>query len=173
MAEIIGGGPKSHTRGKKKAWKRPRLPIRIDMTPMVDVAFLLLIFFMVTTVFRLPQAMEINLPPEELEENTVDVKESRVLNFRVNNANQLFYNVGNEIPKLISWDSLSAKINERKNIPGIGTNLVIVGKLQPQAPFASMVNLLDQFQVDSVTRYSIGKWEAFDDSVMALAIMEK
>ena len=32
------------------------------MTPMVDVAFLLLIFFMVTTVFRRPQAMEVNLP---------------------------------------------------------------------------------------------------------------
>jgi biopolymer transport protein ExbD len=38
--------------------------VRIDMTPMVDVAFLLLIFFMVTTVFRTPQALEINLPPD-------------------------------------------------------------------------------------------------------------
>ena len=41
-----------------------RVGIRIDMTPLVDVAFLLLIFFMVTTVFRTPQALEINLPPD-------------------------------------------------------------------------------------------------------------
>jgi len=42
--------------------KRKRVGIRVDMTPMVDVAFLLLIFFMVTTVFRRPLAMEINMP---------------------------------------------------------------------------------------------------------------
>jgi biopolymer transport protein ExbD len=59
----------------KLPWARPRPGIRIDMTPMVDIAFLLLVFFMVTTVFRLPQAMEINLPPEvevpmELEKKT-------------------------------------------------------------------------------------------------------
>ena len=42
--------------GKKKGGKKAkrRVGIRIDMTPMVDVAFLLLIFFMVTTVFRTP-----------------------------------------------------------------------------------------------------------------------
>src|SRR5438552_15914794 len=34
------------------------------MTPMVDVAFLLLIFFMCTPVLRKPQALEINLPPD-------------------------------------------------------------------------------------------------------------
>ncbi|MHC5066646.1 MAG: ExbD/TolR family protein, partial [Planctomycetota bacterium] len=42
--------------------RKKRLGIRIDMTPMVDIAFLLLIFFMVTTVFRRPLAMEVNLP---------------------------------------------------------------------------------------------------------------
>ena len=42
--------------------KKKRVGIRIDMTPMVDVAFLLLIFFMVTTVFRRPLAMEVNMP---------------------------------------------------------------------------------------------------------------
>ena len=43
-------GPLSH--------KKKRVGIAIDMTPFVDIAFLLLIFFMVTTVFALPQAME-------------------------------------------------------------------------------------------------------------------
>jgi len=52
-------------KGKKTALglrKRKRVGIRVDMTPMVDVAFLLLIFFMVTTVFRRPLAMEVNMP---------------------------------------------------------------------------------------------------------------
>src|SRR5438552_9274800 len=61
--------PQTRSHGKKKGigFHRPkrRVGVRIDMTPMVDVAFLLLIFFMVTTVFRTPQALEINLPPDE------------------------------------------------------------------------------------------------------------
>ena len=61
--------PQTRSSGKKKGKgiHRPkrRVGVRIDMTPMVDVAFLLLIFFMVTTVFRTPQALEINLPPDD------------------------------------------------------------------------------------------------------------
>src|ERR1051325_1131334 len=77
--------PQTRSSGKKKGkgFHRPkrRVGVRIDMTPMVDVAFLLLIFFMVTTVFRTPQALEINLPPEK--EKQVEVKESNVLTVRV------------------------------------------------------------------------------------------
>ena len=62
-----GGTKKSGVLSHKK--KRSR--IAIDMTPFVDIAFLLLIFFMVTTVFNLPQAMELNLPEENAEDATV------------------------------------------------------------------------------------------------------
>src|SRR5512147_205003 len=70
-------------KGKAKGFHRPkrRVGIRIDMTPMVDVAFLLLIFFMVTTVFRTPQALEINLPPKE--DVKVDIGISKVLEIRI------------------------------------------------------------------------------------------
>jgi biopolymer transport protein ExbD len=54
---------KSHAKGKKK--KTKRAGVRIDMTPMVDVAMLLLTFFMLTTVFNKPQTMELNLPPDD------------------------------------------------------------------------------------------------------------
>src|SRR5260221_1483162 len=73
--------------GKKKkgglSGRHPkrRVGVRVDMTPMVDVAFLLLIFFMVTTVFRTPQALEINLPPDK--NAKVNVDETKVLTIRV------------------------------------------------------------------------------------------
>src|SRR5213083_2508647 len=77
--------PQPRAGGKKKGhgFSRPkrRVGIRIDMTPMVDVAFLLLIFFMVTTVFRTPQALEINLPPDK--DVKIEVKESNVITVRV------------------------------------------------------------------------------------------
>ena len=42
--------------------KSKRLPTRVDMTPIVDLAFLLLTFFMLTTTFIKPQVMELKLP---------------------------------------------------------------------------------------------------------------
>ena len=42
-------------------WPR-RIRVRIDMTPMVDVAFLLLIFFMSTTQFKPPEVVAVKLP---------------------------------------------------------------------------------------------------------------
>src|SRR5213594_2604604 len=68
-----------HKKGRKR--KPKRIGIKIDMTPMVDVAFLLLIFFMVTTVFRTPQALEINLPPDP--NAKVEVNEEKVVTIRV------------------------------------------------------------------------------------------
>ena len=43
-------------------FKKPRVSVRVDMTPMVDVAFLLLTFFMMTTSFKPPEVVEIKLP---------------------------------------------------------------------------------------------------------------
>src|ERR1044071_9219275 len=82
--------------GKKKgglSGRRPkrRVGIRIDMTPMVDVAFLLLIFFMVTTVFRTPKALEINLPPKDLK---TDVPESKTFLIRVLADGRLYWQDG-------------------------------------------------------------------------------
>src|SRR5437867_8720358 len=84
--------------GKKKGhgFRRPRrrVGVRIDMTPMVDVAFLLLIFFMVTTVFRTPQALEINLPPDE--NVKIEVKESKVLSVRVLPDDRAYWRHGDD-----------------------------------------------------------------------------
>src|SRR6267378_2773149 len=83
-------------KSKSKSFHRPkrRVGVRIDMTPMVDVAFLLLIFFMVTTVFRTPQALEINLPPDEKTE--IQVAESKVLSVRVLPDERVYWKRGTD-----------------------------------------------------------------------------
>jgi biopolymer transport protein ExbD len=61
MAEVSqGGGGGGHKKGGKVRAKKAST--KIDMTPMVDLAFLLLTFFMLTTTFNKPQTMEITMP---------------------------------------------------------------------------------------------------------------
>src|SRR5690348_12814517 len=87
--------PERRSGGKKKGGiqrrSKRRIGVRIDMTPMVDVAFLLLIFFMVTTVFRTPQALEINLPPKDAK---VDVAESKTLTIRILADDRMYWKRG-------------------------------------------------------------------------------
>ena len=70
--------------------KRKRVGVAVDMTPMVDVAFLLLIFFMVTTVFRRPLAMEVNMPEKDAK---VEVKESNVMTLYIREDGKMVYDV--------------------------------------------------------------------------------
>src|SRR5580765_4428800 len=96
MGAVDSPQPRAAKGGKGKAFRRPkrRVGVRIDMTPMVDVAFLLLIFFMVTTVFRTPQALEINLPPDE--NVKIEVAESKVLSVRVLPDQRVYWKRGTD-----------------------------------------------------------------------------
>lgn len=161
-----GGGP---------SWKRPRLAIRIDMTPMVDIAFLLLIFFMVTTVFRLPQAMEMSLPeddPEKKEQTTVKVVEAKLQTFLVLENDSLATFTGTKPPRPLPWDSLRALLIERKDQASSDPNvdsLTVLARLHPKSKYSSMVNLIDEFNVANTTRFSIDHFTTFEDSLLRAA----
>ena len=148
-------------KGHKKGLRRPkrRLAIRIDMTPMVDIAFLLLIFYMVTTVFSMPQAMEINLPKPEEMEDTIEVKDSNLLTLRVDSLSRCWWHKGRasegHTPLLIPTDSRKPdsvvyRLNSDSlralllNLNRANANLSTLILINRNAKYEDLVNILDE-----------------------------
>jgi Biopolymer transport protein len=77
--------------GKKKPKK---LSTRVDLTPMVDLAFLLLTFFMLATSMIKPQTMEIALPTKDKDQTNTPVKASKSITIVMGKNNKLFYYFG-------------------------------------------------------------------------------
>ena len=68
-------------------FRKPRLGVRVDMTPMVDVAFLLLTFFMLTTQFRPPEEVQIVLPSSH---SVIKLPEKDVMHLSLSKDNRIF-----------------------------------------------------------------------------------
>ena len=110
MAEIIQNEGVVPQRGKRRAKK---LPAHVDMTPMVDLACLLLTFFMLTTAFIKPKVMEIVMPNDN---HPNPIPEKRVLNVILAENNQIFFYNGQADP---STGSLPVMIKSDLSEKGI------------------------------------------------------
>lgn len=91
MAEIA----QNHRKGRKKG-RYKKLSTRVDFTPMVDLGFLLITFFMLATTLNKPQTMEIALPSKDKpkEEEQTTVKASRAITILLGKENKVFYYEG-------------------------------------------------------------------------------
>lgn len=98
-----------HGKGGGKP-KPKKVSTRVDLTPMVDLGFLLITFFMLTTTLIKPQTMEIYLPSNKKEdtEKQTEIKASQAITILVNKENKLYYFFGapedGKDPELISSD---------------------------------------------------------------------
>ena len=155
------GGSKKHKKGGLRKRAPKRLGVKIDMTPMVDVAFLLLIFFMCTTVFRKPQALEINLPPDP--KAKVEIAQSNVLTLRViaptdkaQGDIRTFWNIAGEKFKEAKLEELEGIFREegKKN-----PKLVVLVKIDRPTKYMYMVNIIDQLQFAELNRFSLAPLE--------------
>ncbi len=124
--------------------------VRIDMTPMVDVAFLLLIFFMTTTQFKPPVQVAIELP---LSRSEIHVPETGTIFLTLNRTGQLFISGENQadVQELAPDNMLQALVQWRERNPGS----VVVVKGDRDAPFGAMSDLMDTLAKSRTLRFNL------------------
>ena len=141
--DLGGGGG----RGKKKGThlKKPkRIGFALDMTPLVDVAFLLLTFFMFATTMAQPQIMEMSVPPNI--DVPVDVPASRLWNLYVRKDGKLFYDTGVD-PTLHPLKPTELKSFAVQRNAERGNDLITTLKVDQGARYASLISVLDELNL--------------------------
>jgi biopolymer transport protein ExbD len=153
--------------------RKPRRELKfidIDMNPMVDLAFLLLTFFMLTTTFNQPQAMELVMPAKPKPEDQVKeqpVKESRTLTFILGENDALFYYRGITDAQLesVEWGREGLRkllLNSNRDID----KMVVIIKPHPGSNFRNLVDMLDELNIVGAERYAIDDFGDFDEKLL-------
>lgn len=126
MAEIAESGGGGHGKGGKKRAKKQST--RVDMTPMVDLAFLLLTFFVLTSTFSKPKSMELSLPaPPEKVDDQPPVKNG--VTFLLTKDDRIFYYVGEFYPAG-NPDGKPATVLEETNFSSEGLHKLLTEQNQ-------------------------------------------
>jgi len=100
MSEVQQQDSGSEKGGKHKKIRAKKASTHIDMTPMVDLAFLLLTFFMLTTTFSKPKTMDITMPVKDkiTEEEKTKVPASQTLSILLTEKNRIIWYMGVDDP---------------------------------------------------------------------------
>ncbi len=168
MAELNtgdGGG-----KGGKKVRSKKMNPA-VDLTAMVDLAFLLITFFMLTTTLSKPQSMDLTMPDKKdvKQEEKVESKESKTMTILLGENNKLKYYMGrfeepyngegptdttygqNGIRKIILQKISNLKAQGFEGKEG----LVVLIKATESATYTNMIDILDEMAITGVKIYMI------------------
>lgn len=162
--------PEGNNVARKRAGVRRMIKHRlaIDMTPMVDLGFLLISFFVISTELSRPRAMNVIMPHDGPPSDAAETKSITILT----GANdKLFYYLGEEkdagiknpvVP--ISWDEqtgigkiISDKQVQLDKMKGGRDEMVVLIKPGRLSVYKNMVDILDEMAIHRVSRYAIVK----------------
>ena len=156
MAEMdtSGGGGHKKGPGVKKSKKQST---RVDLTPMVDLGFLLITFFIFTTTMSQPTAMKLNLPKDtDKPDEQNKLKESAALTVMPAKSNMVYYYEGLDPTKIQSstFKGIRDVILDKKRRTDPKDFMVII-KPTADATYKNTVDMLDEMKIDDVRRYAL------------------
>ncbi|MCX7606239.1 MAG: biopolymer transporter ExbD [Bacteroidia bacterium] len=166
MAAEVGGDSGAPKKGKKQGKARkPKKRPRIDMTPMVDLGFLLLTFFVLTTTMSTPNTMPVVVPPKIEKKEDVEIPkiaEGKVITLLVGRG-KVYYYTGVENPELRVTD-FSPKtgvrkvlIDRRAEVEGrYGKDeMIVIIKMMEEAQYKDFVDILDEMSIIQQKKYAL------------------
>ena len=156
MAEMdtSGGGGHKKGPGVKKAKK---LSTRVDLTPMVDLGFLLITFFIFTTTMSQPTAMKLFLPKDtDKPDEQNKLKESAALTVMPAKNNQVYYYEGLDPTKIqtSNFKAIRDVILDKKRRTDAKDFMVIIKPTQ-DATYKNTVDILDEMKIDDIHRFAL------------------
>ncbi len=157
--------------------KSKKLSTRVDLTPMVDLGFLLITFFMLTTTLNKPKTMQINMPykdDNEVIEEETKIKESTALTVLLSKKHRVYYYEGmatdpETAPEVLltsfkNPDGIRDVIIDKKNkVQGLKRSgqlsekdkTTILIKPDTNSTYEDMVNILDEMAINDIRVYAI------------------
>ncbi len=160
MAELDTSGKGG---GKKKGPKKAST--RVDMTPMVDLAFLLVTFFMLTTTFSKPKTMLLSMPekvdPNEKIETKVDERITTTV--ILDKDDRIFYIQGIEKPEVFTTDYSAdgfrkmavEMVKKGKSLQPEPKDAVFIIKPMAESTYKNVVDILDEMKIVDAKVYAI------------------
>jgi len=162
--------------GKSKHAGALARSLRIDMTPMVDLGFLLITFFIFSDVLSKPTAMNLLLPKAG---PSMPVPESKTLTLLIADGKTICYEGFAENPTDAQVNDLHSGRNELRNIIAgkqqslknsslSPASLMVIIKPTPLSNYQQLVALLDEMTISAVKKYAIAETDAADEKLLAL-----
>ena len=159
MAEMdtsSGGGHKKGP-GVKKSKK---LSTRVDLTPMVDLGFLLITFFIFTTTMSQPTAMKLYLPKDaDKPEDQNKAKQSGVITILLGKDDNVFYyegildNTASNFKSSTFKEIRNVLLDKKSRTPE--KDLVVVLKPSEECTYKNVVDILDEMAINVLKRYAL------------------
>ena len=134
--------------------KKPkRIGISIDMTPMVDIAFLLLIFFMATTVFKPPEKDTINLPQSQ---SDIKTPEGHVIVISVTPDNRMSIEYRAQGQRLNPYLAHAEDLRSHLRAARVASpRAYILVKADEESSYGMMQDVMTILQEENATRFNI------------------
>ena len=159
MAEMDTSGGGGHKKGPGVK-KGKKLSTRVDLTPMVDLGFLLITFFIFTTTMSQPTAMRLFLPKDaDKPEDQNKAKESGVITLLLGKDNNVFYYEGQLASDGANFKSSNFKeirtilIDKKRNTPE--KDLVVIIKPSAECTYKNVVDILDEMAINVLKKYAL------------------
>jgi biopolymer transport protein ExbD len=126
------------------------------MTPMVDLAFLLLTFFILTTTFNKPKTMEVTMPDKVKDESEqTKINENDILNVVLAENNKVYYWIGLTPPAQVTNFSKNGIRKVLLENSKANPKIMVLIKPKDESRYENMVDILDEMDITNQKRYAI------------------